>query len=140
VSAMTLGRVAGGPLIDRFGRVRVLQVSAVSAIIGLLTFILAPNLWVIVLGTVLWGLGSALGFPLGMSAAAEGKNAAARVSAVAMIGYLAFLVGPPLIGLLGDAIGLLNALYVVLVLVVFSGLASPAAREQHGGKVPPRQP
>ncbi|MET4637867.1 MFS family permease [Mycetocola sp. 2940] len=130
VSAMTVGRVAGGPLIDRFGRVLVLQVSAASAIVGLLVFILGPNLWVIVLGTVLWGLGSALGFPLGMSAAAEGKNAAARVSAVAMIGYLAFLVGPPLIGLLGDAIGLLNALYVVLVLVVLSGLASPAARER----------
>ena len=130
VSAMTVGRVAGGPLIDRFGRVRVLQVSALSAIVGLVIFILGPNLWVVVVGTVLWGLGSALGFPLGMSAAAEGKNAAARVSAVAMIGYLAFLVGPPLIGLLGDAIGLLNALFVVLILVVFSGLASPAARER----------
>jgi MFS family permease len=130
VSAMTVGRVAGGPLIDRFGRVRVLQVSAVSAIVGLVVFILGPNLWIVVLGTVLWGLGSALGFPLGMSAAAEGKNAAARVSAVAMIGYLAFLVGPPLIGLLGDAIGLLNALFVVLILVVFSGLASSAARER----------
>ena len=130
VSAMTIGRVAGGPLIDRFGRVPVLQVSAVSAVIGLLVFILGSELWIIVLGTVFWGLGSALGFPLGMSAAAEGKNAAARVSAVAMIGYLAFLVGPPLIGLLGDQIGLLNALYVVLILVVLSGLASPAAREQ----------
>jgi cyanate permease len=130
VSAMTLGRVAGGPLIDRFGRVRVLQVSAVSAIVGLTVFILGPSLWVVIVGTVFWGLGSALGFPLGMSAAAEGKNAAARVSAVAMIGYLAFLVGPPLIGLLGDAIGLLNALFVVLILVVFSGLASPAARER----------
>ncbi|MCU1561376.1 MFS transporter [Mycetocola sp.] len=130
VSAMTVGRVAGGPLIDRFGRVRVLQVSAVSAIVGLVIFILAPSLLIVVVGTVLWGLGSALGFPLGMSAAAEGKNAPARVSAVAMIGYLAFLVGPPLIGLLGDAIGLLNALFVVLVLVVFSGLASPAARER----------
>jgi MFS family permease len=130
VSAMTVGRVAGGPLIDRFGRVRVLQVSALSAVVGLVIFILAPSLWVVIVGTVLWGLGSALGFPLGMSAAAEGRNPAARVSAVAMIGYLAFLVGPPLIGLLGDAIGLLNALLVVLVLVIFSGLASPAARER----------
>lgn len=130
VSAMTVGRVAGGPLIDRFGRVRVLQVSAVSAVAGLLIFILGTDFWLVLLGTVLWGLGSALGFPLGMSAAAEGKNAAARVSAVAMIGYLAFLVGPPLIGLLGDAVGLLNALFVVLVLVVLSGLASPAARER----------
>lgn len=130
VSAMTIGRVAGGPLIDRFGRVLVLQVSAVSAVAGLLIFILGSDLWIVVVGTLLWGLGSALGFPLGMSAAAEGKNAAARVSAVAMIGYLAFLVGPPLIGVLGDHVGLLNALFVVLVLVVLSGLASPAARPQ----------
>ncbi|PWC06803.1 MFS transporter [Mycetocola zhujimingii] len=130
VSAMTVGRVAGGPLIDRFGRVRVLQVSAVSAVVGLLAFILGADLWIVIGGTILWGLGSALGFPLGMSAAAEGANAAARVSAVAMIGYLAFLVGPPLIGLLGDQVGLLNALFVVLVLVVLSGLASPAARER----------
>lgn len=135
VTAMTVGRVAGGPLIDRFGRVLVLQVSAGSAIVGLLVFILGPNLPVIVVGAVLWGLGSALGFPLGMSAAAEGKNAAARVSAVAMIGYLAFLVGPPLIGILGDYVGLLNALYVVLILVVLSGLASPAAREQRASSV-----
>jgi MFS family permease len=136
VSAMTVGRVAGGPLIDRFGRVLVLQVSAVSAVVGLLVFVLGSELWVIILGTVFWGLGSALGFPLGMSAAAEGKNAAARVSAVAMIGYLAFLVGPPLIGLLGDQIGLLNALFVVLVLVVLSGLASPAARESTQQRTP----
>lgn len=140
VSAMTVGRVAGGPLIDRFGRVLVLQVSAVSAIVGLLVFILGPTLWIVVIGTVFWGLGSALGFPLGMSAAAEGKNAAARVSAVAMIGYLAFLVGPPLIGLLGDAIGLLNALFVVLILVVLSGLASPAARERKAELSPEAAP
>jgi MFS family permease len=89
-------------------------------------------LWLGVIGTVLWGLGSALGFPVGMSAAADdSRNAAARVSAVAMIGYFAFLVGPPVIGLLGEHIGLLNALFVVLGLVVMAGLASPAAREQN---------
>jgi hypothetical protein len=53
------------------------------------------------------------------------------VSAVAMIGYFAFLVGPPVIGLLGEHIGLLNALFVVLGLVVMAGIASPAAREQN---------
>ncbi|VXB39357.1 MFS transporter [Plantibacter sp. T3] len=130
VTAMTVGRIVGGPLIDRFGRVPVLQVSAAAAIAGLVLFILTPVTGLMVLGTVLWGLGASLGFPVGMSAAADdSKRAAARVSAVAMIGYCAFLVGPPLIGILGDAIGLLNALFVVLVLIVFAGLASPAARE-----------
>ncbi|WP_370582536.1 MFS transporter [Plantibacter sp. VKM Ac-2885] len=130
VTAMTVGRIVGGPLIDRFGRVPVLQVSAAAAIAGLVLFILTPVTGLMVIGTVLWGLGASLGFPVGMSAAADdSKRAAARVSAVAMIGYCAFLVGPPLIGILGDAIGLLNALFVVLVLIVFAGLASPAARE-----------
>lgn len=130
VTAMTVGRIVGGPLIDRFGRVPVLRVSAGAAIAGLVLFILTPVTGLMILGTVLWGLGASLGFPVGMSAAADdSKRAAARVSAVAMIGYCAFLVGPPLIGILGDAIGLLNALFVVLVLIVFAGLASPAARE-----------
>ncbi|MGK9148201.1 MFS transporter [Plantibacter flavus] len=130
VTAMTVGRIVGGPLIDRFGRVPVLQVSAGAAIVGLVLFILTPITWVMIVGTVLWGLGASLGFPVGMSAAADDpKRAAARVSAVAMIGYCAFLVGPPLIGILGEHVGLLNALFVVLVLIVFAGLASPAARE-----------
>jgi MFS family permease len=50
---------------------------------------------------------------------------------VATIGYLAFLVGPPVIGFLGEQIGLLHALLVVLGLIVAAGLASPAAREPH---------
>jgi len=47
-----------------------------------------------------------------------------------MIGYFAFLVGPPAIGLLGQAVGILNALYVILALMVLAGLAAPAARER----------
>jgi MFS family permease len=82
-------------------------------------------------GAILWGLGASLGFPVGMSAAADDtKNAAVRVSAVAMIGYFAFLVGPPALGLLGEAIGILNALYVIVVLMALAGLAAPAARER----------
>lgn len=129
VAAMTVGRVLGGPVIDRFGRVAVLRACAVVGIVGLVAFILAPTTWLVYLGTVLWGLGASLGFPVGMSAAADdAKNAAARVSAVAMIGYFAFLVGPPVLGVLSDAWGILNALYVILVLMVLAGLAAPAAR------------
>ena len=51
------------------------------------------------------------------------------MSAVATIGYCAFLVGPPLIGFLGEHFGLLHALLIVLVLVVIGGLVSHAARE-----------
>ncbi|NQX13947.1 MFS transporter [Microbacteriaceae bacterium VKM Ac-2855] len=128
VVSMTVGRVAGGPVLDRFGRVPVLQASAGLAVVGILLFILSPIDALVVVGAVLWGLGSSLGFPVGMSAAADGPNPTARVSSVATIGYVAFLVGPPVLGFLGDAFGILNALFVVLVLVVLAGAASPAAR------------
>ena len=65
-----------------------------------------------------------------MSAAADDpRNAAARVSAVATIGYLAFLVGPPLLGFVGEQVGLLNAFWVVVALTVVAGLCATAARE-----------
>ncbi|RFA17392.1 MFS transporter [Subtercola boreus] len=133
VAAMTVGRVAGGPVLDRFGRVPILRWSALLGAIGLLGFILAPSLWMAVVGAVLWGLGASLGFPVGMSAASDDpEKATASVSAVAMIGYLAFLAGPPLIGFLGQQFGILNALYVILVLLIVAAFAAPAARERSG--------
>jgi len=130
VTAMTVGRLSGVFLLDRFGRVPVLRGSAVLAMVGLLIVIFGPSAEIAVVGIVLWGLGSSLGFPVGMSAAADDpKTAAARVSAVATIGYCAFLVGPPVIGVLGEHFGILNALLVVLVLVIAAGIASSAARE-----------
>lgn len=137
VAAMTLGRVVGGPLVDRVGRTNAIRITAGLGVVGLLLFILGGPIWLVVIGTVLWGFGVSLGFPLGMSAAADGTDKpAARVSAVAMIGYCAFLVGPPLIGFLGQAFGILNALYVLLVLMVASALAAPAVREASRARAP----
>ncbi|MCU1403889.1 MAG: putative major facilitator superfamily transporter [Glaciihabitans sp.] len=130
VTAMTIGRLLGVRLLDRFGRVPVLRGSAILAAAGLLVVIFGPSPAVAIVGVVMWGLGSALGFPVGMSAAADNpRTAAARVSAVATIGYFAFLVGPPLIGILAGQVGILHALLVVLVLVAVSGVVSNAARE-----------
>ncbi|WP_243228375.1 MFS transporter [Microbacterium sp. CIAB417] len=127
--AMTTVRVFGGPLVDRFGRVLVLRILAVSAAGGILLFILAPNLPLVFVGAALWGVGASLGFPLGMSAAADDPaKAAARVSAAATIGYAAFLCGPPVLGLISEHIGLLNTLFILVALVAASGLASGAAR------------
>ena len=135
VTAMTIGRLGGVKLLDRFGRVPVLRVSAVFAAVGLLLLIFVPVVWIAVAGVVLWGLGAALGFPVGMSAAADDpRTAAARVSAVATIGYVAFLVGPPVIGLLGEQFGILGALTLVLVLVALAGSLSGAAREPSGSR------
>ncbi|SJN38045.1 Major facilitator superfamily [Microbacterium esteraromaticum] len=126
---MTIVRLFGGPLVDRFGRVLVLRVLAVAAVSGILLFILAETVPLMLLGAALWGIGASLGFPLGMSAAADDPaKAAARVSAASTIGYIAFLSGPPLLGLISEHFGLLNTLYIIVVLVALSGLFSGAAR------------
>ncbi|GAA4368998.1 MFS transporter [Agromyces bauzanensis] len=133
--AMTIARILGGPVIDRFGRVPTLRVLAATGVAGLALFIFGTDPWMLIVGTVLWGIGASLGFPVGMSAAAdvpERRLAAARVSAVAIIGYCAFLVGPPVLGFLGQQFGILNALLALLVLMVIAGLAAPAARERTG--------
>ena len=131
VLAMTVGRFAGTGLIDRFGRVAVLWATMALAGAGVLLIVLAENPVLVVAGIVLWGVGASLGFPVGMSAAADDPvRAAARVSVVSTIGYAAFLVGPPLLGFVGDEVGTLNALLVVAVLLVPAALVVPAAREQ----------
>jgi MFS family permease len=134
--SMTVVRVLGGPLVDRFGRVATLRVLSVTATVGLLLFILAPSVPLVFVGAALWGAGVSLGFPLGMSAAADDPaHAAARVSAAATIGYIAFLTGPPLLGLISESIGLLNTLYILVFLAIASGLASGAAKPLAGSTV-----
>lgn len=134
--SMTVVRVFGGPLVDRFGRVATLRVLAATAAVGLLLFILAPNIPLVFLGAALWGAGVSLGFPLGMSAAADDPaKAAARVSAAATIGYISFLCGPPLLGFISEQIGLLNTLFILVGLIVASGFASGAARPLPGATV-----
>ena len=129
LAAMTLGRWFGTGLIDRFGRVRVLRVSAAVAAVGLALVVVGPSLVVAFAGMVMWGLGTALGFPVGMSAAADDPaRAAGRVSAVATIGYVAFLAGPPLIGVLGSSSGVRHALTVSVGLLVVGVLLAGSTR------------
>lgn len=129
VAAMTVGRAIGGLLLDRLGRVLVLRISALLAIVGLLIVIFGGSYAFATIGIVLWGLGAAFGFPVGLSAAGDDpRGVAARVSAVATAGYLAFLVGPPFLGFVGEMIGLLRALIVVLITVTIAGLLSQAAK------------
>jgi fucose permease len=129
VAAMTAVRLVGGTLLDRWGRVPVLRVSGATAVLGLLLFVTAPALPVALAGAVLWGAGAALGFPVGMSAAADDPaRAAARVSVVSSISYTAFLAGPPLIGFVAEATGVLQALLVVLVVLALGSFAAGATR------------
>ena len=129
LAAMTLGRWFGPGLIDRHGRVRTVRIFAALALVGLALVVWGSTLPVAMAGAALWGLGTALGFPVGMSAAGDDPaHAPARVSVVATIGYLAFLAGPPLIGFLGEHTGTLRALTVTGGLVALGLLISGVLR------------
>ena len=127
LAAMTIGRWFGPALIDRRGRTPTVRMLGVVALAGLALVVFGGSLAVAMVGAALWGLGVSLGFPVGMSAAADDpRRAAGRVSVVATIGYVAFLAGPPLIGFLGEEVGTLRALTVTGGLVALGLLVSGA--------------
>ena len=119
LAAMTAGRWFGPGLIDAYGRIRALRVSAVTALAGLLLIAFGGFLPAVLVGAALMGLGTSLGFPVGLSAAADDpRHAAGRVSTASSIGYAAFLASPPAIGFLADRVGVLNALSAAGILLV----------------------
>ena len=127
--AMVITRFSGGRLVDRFGRVFALRTLGIAGVVGILIVILSPTIYFAWVGAALWGAGVALGFPLFISAAADGENSSQRVATVTTFGYAAFLVGPPLLGFLGQSWGLLNMFYLlaffVACAVYFAGEAKP---------------
>lgn len=128
--AMIVTRIIGGAVSDRLGRGRTLQLFAVIGAVGIVLVILGGTLPLAYLGSAMWGAGVALGFPLFLSAAGEGEHAARRVSFVASAGYMAFLVGPPVLGLIAQSIGLLTMFWI---LVVFA-LATAVFAAKAGGR------
>lgn len=129
LAAMTTARWFGSALLGRYGRVPVVRVLALVGIGGVLVFVLAPTAPLAFVGAGLWGVGTALGFPVGMSAGAdEPRLAAGRVSVISSIGYCAFLAGPPVIGLVGNHATVLRALVSVAVLLGFAALLTSALR------------
>ncbi|WP_412745196.1 MFS transporter [Krasilnikovia sp. MM14-A1004] len=129
VAAMTMGRMFGVHALQRWGRVPVLRATAGLALIGVLSVVSGVAVPFALVGALFWGVGASLGFPVGMSAAADDPaRAAIRVSVAGSIGYAAFLSGPPLIGFLAQHVGILHALLVVLAAIALGLYASRAAR------------
>jgi MFS family permease len=128
-AAEGLARIFGGPLVDRLGRVRTIRVTTALGVIGVVLFIQVGNSWIALAGVLLWAVGVSMGFPLGMSAAAQsGPDPAAQVSVVASIGYFANLAGPPAIGALAQSVGLISAMWLIVALFLAAFAAAGSLR------------
>lgn len=129
LGAMTVFRITGVRLIDRFGRVWVLRVSGAVVLVGVLLFIFGGTLPLAWSGVVLWGMGAALGVPIAIAAASDDpEHAGQRVAVVTSFSTIASLAAPPLLGLLVDQIGVLTSLLVVAAAAVISLSFSGAVR------------
>jgi MFS family permease len=130
-------RIFGGPLVDRLGRVRTIRVTTALGVVGVVLFILAGNIWLVLVGVLLWAVGVSMGFPLGTSAAAEsGPDPVAQVSVVSSIGYFANLAGPPAIGVLAQSAGLLNSFWLIVALFVAAFAAAGSFRPRSAVPAP----
>lgn len=102
---MAIGRFTGDTLRARIGAVQIVQICGALSALGLLIALLGGNAFVAVVGFALVGFGLANMVPVLFSAASQvpGVQTGAGIAAVSSAGYAGFLVGPPLIGFVGQA-------------------------------------
>ena len=129
---MAAGRFTGDALVGRLGPSRVLRGSSTVAAVGLAAALLVGHPAIGVVGFALVGLGIANIIPVLFSAAARvpGVPPASALAAVASTGYLGFLAGPPLIGVVAEAAGLAAGLGLVSVactIIALKARGLPAA-------------
>jgi MFS family permease len=123
---MGVGRLAGDPMAAQAGSRRTAAAGSLLAASGLALALATAVVGWSIAGFAIMGLGLAAVFPLAMrSAGFQGEAAAPGLAAVSTAGYTGFLAGPPLIGLVAEAVGLRSALVIVCALcVVAAALAS----------------
>ncbi|ADD40757.1 major facilitator superfamily MFS_1 [Stackebrandtia nassauensis DSM 44728] len=127
--AMLIGRLAGDRLVGRFGRSRSVAVAALTGgggmAVGLVVSQLAGDSGLgqasFIAGLFILGLGIAVIVPVAFSSAGDGPG----IATVSTGGYTGWLLGPAVIGGLGELMGLSAAIWVVAVLAVFAGLVAP---------------
>ena len=121
---MATGRFLGDRVIARLGRRRILRANGLIISTGMATAVAFPLLLPAALGFMLVGIGVSTVIPSLYSIAgrsAEGSSAALAIATVSSVGYLGFLMGPPLIGYISALSSLRVSLSVIgcFGLVVF---------------------
>ncbi len=108
MGTMAGGRFLADGIVTRFGTKHVLQCAGLISTTGLLLAILAPGIITATLGFLLVGLGVSSIVPLVLALAGKSKTLppGIAIAAVSTVGFLGFLIGPPLIGFIAEALSL----------------------------------
>ncbi len=107
-STMALGRFLGDWLVTKFGVNRMLQMSGAMITLGLLIAVCFPFLSTAIIGFFLVGFGVSSVVPIvyGLAGKSTTMPASTALASVSTIGFLGFLVGPPLIGFIAEVVNL----------------------------------
>jgi predicted MFS family arabinose efflux permease len=131
--AMTICRLNGDRIVQRWGGRRIMLLGGLASALGFLLVVLAPSAWLALPGFVLIGCGASNIVPVLFTAAGSQRDmpASLAVSAISTIGYAGILAGPGVIGFVAHAVGLqwaFAALACGMLVVALSGSSvAPAA-------------
>jgi MFS family permease len=109
--AMALGRLAGDRFADRHGIRNMLTYSGALIGLGLLIAVFLPYPLTAIFGFILTGFGVSCVIPMifAMAGRSEGMSSGSAIAAVSTVGYLGFLIVPPLVGSVAQLAGLRSA-------------------------------
>ncbi len=131
-AAMVIGRLSGDRAASKYGPMNLIVGGGLIAGIGLGGGLLVGGIGGVIFGWLAAGIGLSIVIPMLFSQAGEiaktrfdGQFAPSEgVAMVSGIAYFGFLVGPPTLGFLGDAIGLRWAMLVPAILALVMALGS----------------
>ncbi|HDS1699028.1 MULTISPECIES: MFS transporter [unclassified Pseudomonas] len=132
IGAQFIGRVIGDRLAALIGAVRLVFLSAVIAIAGLILIVVVNTEFAGLVGFAMFGLGLASIAPLMLSSAGrkDPANAGRNIGIVNCIGYSGMLIGPAAIALVVSTFGIDKLLYFPIVLLIPLAVFGPALMKQ----------
>jgi len=106
--AMTAGRFWGDRLVNQVGIEKILLYSGGLITVGLLTAVLLPYPVTASIGFMFTGLGVSCIVPLVFNLAGQSKsmNSHTALAAISTVGYLGFLLVPPIVGFIAQVAGI----------------------------------
>jgi MFS family permease len=115
-------RFFADPFVERYSPTAVARVLLGVLGAGVLIVFFAPSGWLALVGFAMMGIGTSVIFPLAMSAAAQltDRPAPTNVASLAQISFVAFLLGPPLLGYIAEYFGIRWSFGIGLPLVILS--------------------
>ncbi len=116
--SMTAGRFIGDYFSRRFGPLQIIIAGFVLGLIGFL-LVFSQHFAIVIIGFFVIGTGFSVIIPeiYRVSANLEGINSAYGIAFMASAGYVGFLVGPVILGILAESFGLSVSFMVLFALV-----------------------